>query len=142
MEIRAGLEPVIAAVKGLCPCLLYTSAFQPELFLHHCTEMCLMPQNVARHSLNVFQDYVAAVSYTHLKKKDQLAQVPITFFCLHGNHEMRPSEALGYELAEYHGGKVWMQPAYPNILFAIDGEVYDFNGNSCIVIGGAYSVDK
>lgn len=31
---------------------------------------------------------------------------------------------------------------YPNILFAIDGEVYDFNGNSCIVIGGAYSVDK
>lgn len=76
------------------------------------------------------------------KKKDQLAQVPITFFCLHGNHEMRPSEALGYELAEYHGGKVWMQPAYPNILFAIDGEVYDFNGNSCIVIGGAYSVDK
>ena len=60
------------------------------------------------------------------KKKDQLAQVPITFFCLHGNHEMRPSEALGYELAEYHGGKVWVQPAYPNILFAIDGEVYDF----------------
>jgi len=35
------------------------------------------------------------------KKKDQLAQVPITFFCLHGNHEMRPSEALGYELAEF-----------------------------------------
>ena len=56
------------------------------------------------------------------KKKDQLAQVPITFFCLHGNHEMRPSEELGYEVAEYHGGKVWMQPAYPNILFAIDGE--------------------
>lgn len=55
---------------------------------------------------------------------------------------MRPSEELGYEVAEYHGGKVWMQPAYPNILFAIDGEVYDFNGNSCIVIGGAYSVDK
>ena len=76
------------------------------------------------------------------KKKGQLAQVPITFFCLHGNHEMRPSEELGYEVAEYHGGKVWMQPAYPNILFAIDGEVYDFNGNSCIVIGGAYSVDK
>ena len=76
------------------------------------------------------------------KKKDQLAQVPITFFCLHGNHEMRPTEELGYEVAEYHGGKVWMQPAYPNILFAIDGEVYDFNGNSCIVIGGAYSVDK
>lgn len=76
------------------------------------------------------------------KKKEQLAQVPITFFCLHGNHEMRPTAALGYELSEYHGGKVLVQPEYPNILFAIDGEVYDFNGNSCIVIGGAYSVDK
>lgn len=31
---------------------------------------------------------------------------------------------------------------HEQILFAIDGEVYDFNGNSCIVIGGAYSVDK
>ena len=37
--------------------------FQPELFLHHCTEMCLMPQNVARHSLNVFQDYVAEYGF-------------------------------------------------------------------------------
>ena len=74
--------------------------------------------------------------------KDMLAKVPITFFCIHGNHEMRPSEVLGYEQAEYHGGKVWVQPEYPNILFAIDGEVYDFNGCSCLVIGGAYSVDK
>ena len=39
------------------------TAFQPELFLHHCTEMCLMPQNVARHSLNVFQDYVAEYGF-------------------------------------------------------------------------------
>lgn len=28
------------------------------------------------------------------------------------------------------------------ILFAVDGEVYNFNGYKCIVIGGAYSVDK
>lgn len=76
------------------------------------------------------------------KKKEQLATVPITFFCLHGNHEMRPSEALGYECREYHVGQVWVEPEYPNILFAIDGEVYDFNGHSCLVIGGAYSVDK
>ena len=76
------------------------------------------------------------------KKKEQLSKVPITFFCLHGNHEMRPSEALGYEVSEYHGGQVLVQPEFPNILFAVDGEVYDFNGNSCLVIGGAYSVDK
>ena len=74
--------------------------------------------------------------------KDKLAKIPITFFCIHGNHEMRTSEELGYQVKEYHGGKVWVQPEYPNLVFAIDGEIYDFFGHSCIVIGGAYSVDK
>lgn len=74
--------------------------------------------------------------------KDKLAKIPITFFCIHGNHEMRPSKELGYQVKEYHGGKVWVQPEYPNLVFAIDGEIYDFFGHSCIVIGGAYSVDK
>jgi hypothetical protein len=74
--------------------------------------------------------------------KEWLSELPITFFCIHGNHEMRPSPTLGYELREYHGGQVWVQPAYPNIVFAVDGEIYDFCGHSCLVIGGAYSVDK
>ena len=74
--------------------------------------------------------------------KDNLTKIPITFFCIHGNHEMRPSKELGYQVKEYHGGKVWVQPEYPNLVFAIDGEIYDFFGHSCIVIGGAYSVDK
>ena len=34
------------------------------------------------------------------------------------------------------------EEAFPNILFAKDGEVYDFGGLSCIAIGGAYSIDK
>ena len=38
------------------------TAFQPELFFHHSTEMCLMPQNVARHSLDVFQDQVLSTA--------------------------------------------------------------------------------
>lgn len=74
--------------------------------------------------------------------KDKLAKIPITFFCIHGNHEMRPSKELGYQVKEYHGGKIWVQSEYPNLVFAIDGEIYDFFGHSCIVIGGAYSVDK
>ena len=36
--------------------------------------------------------------------KLKLSQIPITFFCLHGNHEMRPSAELGYIESEYHGG--------------------------------------
>ena len=40
------------------------------------------------------------------------------------------------------GGKALYEPAYPNILYAIDGQVYDFEGHKCLVTGGAYSVDK
>lgn len=75
-------------------------------------------------------------------RKLLLSDLPCTFFCIHGNHEQRPGPKLGYERTQYHGGSVWVQPQYPNLLFAIDGEVYDFCGHSCLVIGGAYSVDK
>lgn len=74
--------------------------------------------------------------------KKSLSELSITFFCVHGNHEMRPSPSLGYELREYHGGQVWAEPAFPNLVFAVDGEVYEFGSHACIVIGGAYSVDK
>ena len=43
---------------------------------------------------------------------------------------------------EYCGGKILYEEAFPNILFAVDGEIYNFDGYKCIVIGGAYSVDK
>ena len=74
--------------------------------------------------------------------KERLSQLPCTFFCIHGNHEQRPSPLMGYRRSECHGGAVWVEPQFPNIVFAIDGEVYDFCGHSCLVIGGAYSVDK
>ena len=65
-----------------------------------------------------------------------------TFLCIHGNHEMRPWNVSGYELKEWNGGKVWVQDDFPNLLFAKDGEIFELEGNRCIVIGGAYSVDK
>lgn len=74
--------------------------------------------------------------------KQFLSELPVTFFCIHGNHEMRPGSELGYERRRYRGGQVWVQPEYPNIMFAVDGEIYHFCGYSCLVIGGAYSVDK
>lgn len=75
-------------------------------------------------------------------RKDFVSDFPFTTFCIHGNHEMRPTDAMGYKSKEFHGGNVRYQEEYPKILFADDGEVYDFNGYSCIVIGGAYSIDK
>ncbi len=75
-------------------------------------------------------------------RKNFVNSFPFTTFCIHGNHEMRPVDISTYKTKEYCGGTVWYEDEYPNILFAKDGEIYDFNGYSCIAIGGAYSVDK
>lgn len=77
-----------------------------------------------------------------VRVKEYASKFPITLFCIHGNHEARPQKLEGYVEGQYHGGRVLFEEAYPNILFAIDGEVYDFDGYQCMVIGGAYSVDK
>ena len=42
----------------------------------------------------------------------------------------------------WHGGTVYVEDDFPNLLFAKDGEIYDLDGKEAIVIGGAYSVDK
>lgn len=75
-------------------------------------------------------------------KKQYASKFPLTFFCLHGNHEMRPADIDSYKIKEFCGGTVWYEENYPNLLFAKDGEVYSFGGHDCIVMGGAYSVDK
>ena len=40
---------------------------------------------------------------------------------------------IEYKLQEWNGGKVWVEEAYPNILFAKDGEIYDIAGMKTIV---------
>lgn len=77
-----------------------------------------------------------------IRSKKFATQLPITLFCIQGNHEQRPEHIPSYELTEWNGGKVWIEPEYPNLIFAKDGEIYDFAGKKAIVIGGAYSVDK
>ncbi len=79
--------------------------------------------------------------YRDRELKSELAVLPITLLCIHGNHEERPFE-LGYDEVEWHGGLVYYEECYPNLLFAKDGEIYDFDGKKAIAIGGAYSVDK
>jgi 3-oxoacid CoA-transferase subunit A len=74
--------------------------------------------------------------------KDYLNRLGIKLFCIRGNHEERPENISSYKEAEMFGGKVFMEEAYPNLIFAKDGEIYNINGNKVLVIGGAYSVDK
>lgn len=60
--------------------------------------------------------------------KGRLSGMDITFFCVHGNHEARPCEAADYEEKIWNEGIVYVEEQYPNILFAKDGEIYNFNG--------------
>lgn len=76
------------------------------------------------------------------KLKRRLSFLPITLFCIHGNHEIRPHHISTYDTIKYHNGEVYCEKEFPNILFAKDGEVYNFNNLDTLVIGGAYSVDK
>lgn len=76
------------------------------------------------------------------RNKTRLSEQGITIFSIHGNHEMRPSAIPSYLTKEWNGGVVYYEEAYPNLLFAKDGEVYSLDGKKTIVIGGAYSVDK
>lgn len=75
-------------------------------------------------------------------KKKRMNKYGVTILSIHGNHEMRPSTIPSYEIKEWRDGQIYYEPEFPNLLFAIDGEVYDFDGDKAIVIGGAYSVDK
>ena len=75
-------------------------------------------------------------------KKYLSTHIEATILCIHGNHEARPATIEGYELYEWNGGEVWVQPEYPNLLFAKDGSIFNLDGFSCLVLGGAYSVDK
>lgn len=74
--------------------------------------------------------------------KNSLLQLPITLFCIHGNHEERPENISSYKKKIFNNSYVYYEEDYPNLLFAKDGEIYNFNGRKVLVIGGAYSVDK
>lgn len=82
------------------------------------------------------------LSNRDIRAKEYANTFPVKLFCIHGNHEARPQRLRSYVEGEYHGGRVLYEEAFPDILFAVDGEVYDFDGYRCLVIGGAYSVDK
>lgn len=88
----------------------------------------------------------AGINYYEGKRaellKKMLDDMPITFFCIHGNHEQRPYAIPSYHEETWNGGKVYVEKKHLSILFGKDGEVYDLDGKKAIVIGGAYSVDK
>ena len=77
-----------------------------------------------------------------LRRKAPVNYYGVPVLCLQGNHELRPEHIPTYREVDWHGGTVWQEKKYPNLLFAQDGEVYQFGGRSLLVCGGAYTVFK
>lgn len=74
--------------------------------------------------------------------KKRLQDSGRTYFCIHGNHEMRPESITSYQELLGNFGMVYVEQEFPNLQFAKDGELYDLEGYKTLVLGGAYSVDK
>ena len=74
--------------------------------------------------------------------KNIIAELPITFVCIRGNHELRLTDVSTYKEKEMFGDIVYQENEYPNIIFLKDGGEYEINGMEFLAIGGAYSVDK
>jgi 3-oxoacid CoA-transferase subunit A len=66
------------------------------------------------------------------------AKLPITLLCIQGNHEVPYKEMLAKKNKLLGGDGFESNGIY----FADNGTVLKINGKKCLVVGGAYSVDK
>ena len=76
-------------------------------------------------------------------KKDYLRQaaaseLPITILCIQGNHEV-PFKEMPAEKVRLFGGNGYESNG---IYFADNGTILNINDKRCLIVGGAYSVDK
>ena len=114
----------------------------------HIFDFCeKMKGNISKDDIMIILGDVGLNYYLNqkdIKLKEKINNLPLTFFCIHGNHEARPQKIKSYKETEWHGGKVYIEEQFPSLIFAKDGEVYNFGEGfeKTLVIGGAYSVDK
>jgi 3-oxoacid CoA-transferase subunit A len=66
------------------------------------------------------------------QRKKKLNKLGVPILCIHGNHEMRPDNIPTYLKKDWNGGVVFYEKKYPNLLFAIDGEIYNLGGQITI----------
>ena len=81
---------------------------------------------------------------TDRRAKEFVQSLGCLVYLARGNHEESPENIStmlnGYD--EIVDGYVYYEENYPNIRYFMDGSIYNLNGYSTLVIGGAYSVDK
>ena len=81
---------------------------------------------------------------TDKKYKKLLNAMNYHIYCVRGNHEQRPEliESMTLVNDENVNNVVYMEEAFPNIRYFVDGKIYNLLGYKCLVVGGAYSIDK
>lgn len=80
---------------------------------------------------------------TDAKNKKVVNDTGFHIYAVRGNHEERPELLNMSQLWDtYIKGGVYYEPEFPNIRYLMDGEEYEINGHSVLVVGGAYSIDK
>lgn len=108
----------------------------------HIKKFCVEQNTTINDTMIILGD--ACINYMldqhDVEFKTYLSKFPIKFFCVHGNHEQRPEAIMSYIYDDISG--TYYEEEFPNIQFARDGNIYEFNDKEYIVIGGAYSVDK
>ncbi len=105
---------------------------------------CAWNETTAKDILIILGD--AGINGENRRRDEQvksfLSTLPITLFCVHGNHDRRPAVIPSYREVLWNKGLCYREEQYPNLIFARDGEIYDLDGKMTLVIGGAASADK
>lgn len=83
----------------------------------------------------------------YLNKKDNnfkkvFVNYGINVFAIRGNHDANPVHVKGIAYAEKYGDMGYIDPKFPNIFYAKNGNEYTIEKSKFLVLGGAYSVDK
>ena len=106
-------------------------------------------ENIYKGDIVVILGDVGANLYVDIGKpwfdrqfKDALSTIPAHFLLIHGNHERRPGSIPSYHEEHWMGGLCLVEDRWPKLHFAVDGEIFDLCGKSCLAVGGAYSIDK
>lgn len=78
------------------------------------------------------------------RHKKEINERGYHFYCVRGNHEERPQNIPSMKRVYDNevNGYVYMEEEYPNIRYFLDWGEYKINRYRCLVLGGAYSVDK
>ena len=81
---------------------------------------------------------------TDERTKKEVEEKGYYLYLVRGNHECRPQHLENMKLLwdDEVQGNVYVEEAYPHIRYFKDYGIYNINSYRCLIIGGAYSVDK